>query len=558
MFCGNCGAKLPDDAKFCGSCGATVESIPVKKPVQQAAPVRPVTPAAPVKPPKQAPQKTTRKAPKKPGAMIGGIVGAVAVVALVVVLVLTLFGGDAAKVAKAMAKTAGAYTDAAEKLNLPEVNQLLESGEFSQEVSVWLEGMEYYEELEGVGARMTMDFSTKDKVIGMNLVPYFGSVDIVDVQLKLADSNLHLGSNELTGGNFYHINTETLGEDLAAMELADESIETLGFNVFTVMEQMKAIQEENKEAVKIVSDAAKNLGKAVEVEKTGKESMDINDNDVKCTVYHVMIPEDALGEFLGALEEAYESMDTTGAYLEILESIGIPKEVLDEMEYGMDSSDEMFEALDDVLDELGDVELDMYISDGYVMSVVYEGDIDGTDLEIALDLGGGKNYVDDLSIEIIAGENEIALVSNGDHGCKDGEFTDKTTLDMTEYGEAYRLMTSKMTYDPAAEEDNLSWTISTEYTSVKMEGTMTSGKDSMYLRLDEISVSEYDTEVVALGAEYSLGAYAGDNMDTGDSVALAELSEDELYEEAEMIAEDFIAWAERMKEEFPDLIYALS
>ena len=25
MFCGNCGAKLPDDAKFCEECGSRVE-----------------------------------------------------------------------------------------------------------------------------------------------------------------------------------------------------------------------------------------------------------------------------------------------------------------------------------------------------------------------------------------------------------------------------------------------------------------------------------------------------------------------------------------------------
>lgn len=578
MFCRNCGAQLPDDAKFCGTCGNLVAAAPVQKPTQQssldpqgavnqqraAAQQRVAAqqgaqaqqhvqmPPKPVKPVTPAPKKA-----KKTGLVIGGIAAGVAVIALVLVLVLTLFGGDAAKVAKAAAKTVGAYSEAVEKLNLPDVTELVEKGEYSQEVSVWLENMEYYEGISGFGARVTMDVNTNDKVIGMNMVPYFGSADIVDLKVKVENEQLYIGSEDLTGGKFYSVNTETFGQDLVDMGLEAEDVEDLGFNFFTVIEQMKELQTENEEATKILTDAAKALAKEIEVEKTGKETVDVNDNDVKCTVYHVMIPEDALSDYMGAVEDAYDEMDTVGGYLDILESMGIPDYVLEDMEYEMDTTDELFDAVDRLLEELGDLELDVYISGGYIMSVYYEGEYEGTDMEITLDLGGGKNYVDDLSFEMVTEYGEMVLVSNGDHSCADGEFTDKTTLDMELDGEEFNVLTSKMTYDPSAEDDNLSWTFSTEDVAFQMEGTLTAGKDSAYIRLDKISIFEYDDEVVCIGVEYKIDAYAGDNISIGSAVALPGMTEDELTAEAEEISEYAMDWAERVENDFPELIDAL-
>ena len=41
-------------------------------------------------------------------------------------------------------------------------------------------------------------------------------------------------------------------------------------------------------------ELAEELADAIEAEKTGKVSMDINDHHVDCTGYHVIIPKSAL------------------------------------------------------------------------------------------------------------------------------------------------------------------------------------------------------------------------------------------------------------------------
>jgi len=52
MFCENCGANVPDNAKFCTGCGANLESAAPAAPIQQ-----PVQTAAPIPPPPQQQQQ---------------------------------------------------------------------------------------------------------------------------------------------------------------------------------------------------------------------------------------------------------------------------------------------------------------------------------------------------------------------------------------------------------------------------------------------------------------------------------------------------------------------
>ena len=103
MFCPNCGAQLPDDAKFCGQCGANVPDAvqPPESPAEtapvQPAPAEPVA-AEPVTEPQpsasipgpvpEEPILTGRK--HSAGIVIGLIAAAVAVIAALVIFVVPM------------------------------------------------------------------------------------------------------------------------------------------------------------------------------------------------------------------------------------------------------------------------------------------------------------------------------------------------------------------------------------------------------------------------------------------------------------------------------------
>ncbi len=51
MFCKNCGAQLPDDAKFCLSCGHSFQDVKPNTPAQPTVPVQPIQSAPPLQNP---------------------------------------------------------------------------------------------------------------------------------------------------------------------------------------------------------------------------------------------------------------------------------------------------------------------------------------------------------------------------------------------------------------------------------------------------------------------------------------------------------------------------
>lgn len=584
MNCRRCGMALQETDKFCSGCGAPVTEQPVEVPAAEQSVETPVTeqpveapaaqqpvevpaaeqPAGAWQQPPYAQQPVSAwdaPAPKKKGVskILIGVIAGVAVIAVVLALIFSrVFASPASQVLKAVSKSAGAFSAASDNLELADMTGLMESGEYSQNVALWIDYMEDYEEVSGLGIRMTADSSLPDREMAMVLTPFLGSADLLDIQMKIEDSQLYLGSPELTGDKFYMIDTETLGTDLTAMGADTAGMENFGFNIFDISETLMEAVEPDEKAQKAFTKAVGNLADAIEVEKDGSETVEVNGKDLKCKAYNVVIPQDEMEDVLDAMEDLAGYDRYIEVYMEMFESMGLPAEIMESLESNsllLTGSGDSFGSLRDMLTYLGDIELKVYINDGYVVSVVYVIEIDSGEAELVLNLGGGKNYVDDLSLCIVNFDGDmLAVFSSGKHSGEKGVFTDETVLEMTMDGYTETLMVSELRYEP--EDDGyFSWELIFEEDEsfMLLEGQLTAEKNSMNLRIDELGLYEYGEAIMAIGMEYGIGTYNDDSVEVEDFVALADMTEDDLMEAVNEISENGTVWAADILEQIPEL-----
>lgn len=547
MFCENCGKKLEDHLKFCTNCG-TVVSAPaaVKAPTEPA----PAAPQPPVQPPVYPVTPAPTPKPKKKFNPLFVILPVGAVVAiLVVVLLISLFsgvlGGGSVKVLAAFAKTAEAYSSAYNELDLPKMDIPVEDGVFNTTASVKINKLPYASELEGIGVKIEASSNLPESSMYMKLTPAYGNIGILDAKILLNGSKIYASVPELTGDHVYMVNTETLGMDLVDLGIADPETADLGFNIFNIINKIKEASGIDEEAKELLTDAAKTLSKEIEVEKIGKEETSVNGKKVKCTVYRMTLSEDAMEEFVNTVMDVMEDTNTTDVYMDILKSIGLPDYVLDEISYELDVDgiyNDLSDVIDDVLNELGDLELDIYLSKGYVMSIYYENSIDDVDVELTIDLGGGKNYVDDLSIELFADDVEIVLESNGNHSCQDGVFTDTTTLDVNDGYDKIRI-SSEFSFEPKASDENFNWSVKVDDFKAKVIGQITLEEKFASVKLDKIELSSGGTQALSVSLETTVSEYEDIGMSTKNSYELLKMSEDELMAEMEYLEETATSWA---------------
>ena len=584
MFCGHCGKELPDGAKFCIYCGkAQVEAEetavpepapePIPEPASEPAPqpepqpeptpqpepapqpkVEPVTPPA-----TEDPVITGKKRPK-------ALIGIIAVV-VVVVLAIAAFasgivgGGPEAKIKSAIGKSVQAYSKAVDKLGLPSAETFTKAGAVSQELSVVLDRVpEMGSELSGVGVKLATAADMKNQKIRIDLGLLLDDDEPLASALLFVDGDIvAVGSPEIMDDTYLGVNTATLGEDLVEMLDYDEGFGEISFNLFELVEKTRKLTE----SVTYDKAAEKALTDAIEIESGDSREMRINGQSVKCTGYDVVIPADALIDYLLAQVEASRDATTVEDMLTILEDIGLPVDELDVDEDLMgDTADELEEGLEYLADELEDIELDVYLSGGYVMAVVGEVEIEKEALSFEFYFGGGKNYADDLSFEITGPDDEfvIRFESKGDHTGKDGAITDKSELIVESYGYTDMRLVSDLTFEPGKDGENFSWRLRErewDTFTVKAEGSLTGGKDSFKLDLEELGLT-IDGETLSVELCYDLAVTKGVQIPEADVEMILTMDEDELYDLGEKIGESAAEFIEEIIYDYPlleELLY---
>ena len=512
MKCSKCGAELRDGAKFCPNCGATLDSA-------GAAGTAPSLTGAP------AGGKRRGR-----GLIVAGVAAVAVVVAVAAAAVGGIFSSPQDKVEKAFHKTAAAYAEVSEKMGMPDLNQLTEEQSVSQRLSLELasvnEQLAGYDLsfLKGIGLRLDTDLDGAGRKMAVDLAAYWGADEILSAQLLAEDNLLSFSLPQFTGGDFYSVDTTTLGADLADWGVNED----LGFNLFDLLELCTPSAEVREQMEQAMAEASEALFGAMEVEKAGSETIDVNGKNVDADAYDVLIPQDAMEDYADALIDALRMMDYVGIYEEALRSVGLPEDQVDSLVSRLrDPYQELSDGIGYVLDELGDLELTVYVSGGCLSAVVY----DDRGVEIGLYLGGGEEYVDDLSLEISADGGRVLIESSGDHAGKSGVFTDETVLRVQEGGETAFRLTSEYRYEPKAEDGNFLWEISVDdLGSLNFEGQMTTTDDSLSLVLEDISLRAMGMEVFALEGEYYMGPCEEIALSADGAERILELSDSELAE----------------------------
>lgn len=549
MYCTKCGTQLSDDARFCYGCGTpTNSSAPTGTAGAQ---------------PRYENAATPKKPPKKKKRGILAIVAIVAAVVLVGVAVAALafsglFGSDSVKVAAALAKSGEAFSDAVDQMELTDLSSLTESKKVSEDISVWIDEIDGSSTMKGMGIRLSADSNLPGRNVGMAVTPFFGSADLLSVQMKLEDSEVYVGSPELTGGKFYMINTQTFCQDLENMGADMGEAAGISFNIFDIIEKAEKLYGKNDDLTKEIKQAAIELAKSAEVEKSGSETIAVNGQNLKCTAYDVLITENSMYKFVTTLEDAYLNAQNPGGLGELLESMGLPAEVVEEMEYTLEgSSTDITDAFSDiyyVVEQLGDIQLALYLHDGYVVAAVYEKNFDGTDVAMILNIGGGKNYVDDISLRLIAEDEEYRIGSSGNHAGTNDVFTDETVVEYVYNGDGYTLATLNTTYAPKQKSDNFNFKMDMDSVAVQLRGQLTCDEEFMNLNLNKITVSEYGEALAVLGMELRIGKYEGDSFSVMNYQALADMTQDDLIYAVEEIAEYASDWAINLDSTLQDML----
>lgn len=542
MFCKNCGKELSDNAKFCNACGT--ETMPAAAPVLEQ-PLQTATEVA---------------APRKAVPPVAIIIGAVAAVAvLVLTLLLTgVFDSDSTRVFKALEKSGKAFEHAAEALDLPDLKYIQADKAYSVDFGFQINEVYGAEEISDLGLTGSADFSLSDKKMGMTLTPSYGSVELLNMQMKLDNNMLYLNIPEITGETGYSMNTETVFQDVSRFTEVPEELADVRINVMELMRIMDEKMMYTKEDQKKVDEAIVALLKSIEAEKTDSGEITVNGNDMKCDKYHVVVPEHSLRDYFSVLANIMAEKNVAQAMREAYIAMNIPTEEMDFSDLEM-GTDEIMDELDDMLNELGDIELEVYLKGGYVMAVIFETDMDGEEVEFVLNIGGGENYVDDLSLTVSDDYTTIVMESSGNHAAKGGAFTDETVMYVKEDGEKYVVLDSSLSFDTRSKAENFEWTLDMDESAdmaLDICGSVTFTGSSMTVDLTDICISEYGQELVDLSVYYQVDPYS-DNIQLPGTVELLKLSENEILEEIEALSARVETWAMGLLDKIPELQYLL-
>ena len=545
MFCKKCGRSLTDSDKFCLDCGTPVDQMEEEIVFAQA----------------EAPASVKKSKAK----LLIPVVALVAVVGIVAALLLSgVFASDSAKLLEAIANSVAAWNEAS-VLDEEDLTWLAETREeYSGEMSLWLEDFPEEVLLEGFGIRADFNYSQPKRCFDMTMAPTFGYADIIHAQLVLKDNELYIGSRELTKDTYYMIHTDLLGQEMNALGAGVPELDSMGFNVFDMAETMQESYLDTQESAKNLMEVVKSVQEDVQVEKTGSVEIDVNGVSKKADAYHVLIPQSTVSAILDAAEPIYLAQNGTDGILEMYRSMGMDEETLlmmeEELKEAAAMQKESFDEVRKAIEAMGDLELDMYVSDKLVVAVEFAVTHEDVTVDFRIALGGGENYVDNLSISAEDQDGEgFLIISEGDHGAKNGTFTDKTT--MTIGGDTNAVLTSELRYAPEAQSDNLSWTISAreddvDVMGIEMNGQLTLNDKEFFLRMDELKLDD-GYSAFTFGIEYRFGPYAPDEVDTSNSLVLAEMTDADMAAASTNLMTNAMEWLSWLQENFPELVSML-
>lgn len=508
------------------------------------------------------PSETHRAAPvrKKPrGRMIAWICGIAAVLAICIAAVFLFVLTPKNRVALAAKKSANAYAAAAEKVIPFDYAALAEKQAFSQEFSLGVSSIPHLALSRSLGLRLRVDTSIPDEYLGAEFALTAGDETLLSLRAAADGDLVYAGSPELLDSSYYGLNTRTLGKDISEPSLGLDpqgELADLSFNLFE-------LYNDYLKAEPLDPSVSKDLFDALEVERQGSGKIRVNGNSLSCTEYLVAIPTDALADYLDAFNSTYMQSRSPERLRGMLRSMGLHEDMIENAVSGSENSDyaeftDMSPLISGLREMDTDLELTVYVSGGYVVGVDYSGSNDYSDYELKIRLGGGKTYVNDLSIELnVDNETTLLLESSGDHMPKDGVFTDETTVDADGMQASF-----SCTYEPSASGDNFtldcSFSDNRDFLVLNGSGRIEADKHTMNVALDSITLSD----ATASGERLTLSlGYVISDFEQGftakSPVSLFDLLESEINDIERTVNDNLEYILDRIDTLFPDLFWSL-
>lgn len=546
MICRNCGNEMRPDARFCPHCGA----------------VNGESPGAGVYAGPEAPISGGRK--KKTGLVIGAAAATAAVIAVAAFVLLGgLFGSPKGQVEKALIKSAAAYAAAEKRLGLPDTGEWEQDRAVSQTMDLELKSVNGelvgydLSALEGLGLGLSMDYSGADRWLAYGLRAFWGEEELLGLWFKADDDELYFNSPQITGQTCYGVNTETLGADLKAMDSEGAGeLEDVSFNLFDLMDTVLDSMDEGK-LEKTAEEANRALWEAVKVKKMGGRTLSINGTETKTDAYRVIIPQKDLEDYVSAMEELMSTADYLAVYEELMAYMGVPQEEIDDLVEELKELElygELADALRELIRETGDLELEVCLSGGYISAVRYEDEIWNEDVELTVYLGGGEEYVDDLGIEIETEGVKVTVSSSGDHGLKNGVYTDETSIRFRQNGVNLARVTSELRYDPKSGDDNFQWGLDVNSSgllllSLKTEGCLLAEDRQISLSLEDITLGSMGTDICSLAFRWTVSGRA-ERTSIENPRLVTRMTEEELMEMVLDTQQNVLDWSNEMEQLF--------
>ncbi len=482
---------------------------PVPQPIPQAAPAGNVIGFDPNT---GAPIYAAPAQKKNKGLLIGLIAAAaVLVVALAVVLVMVFLGNPEKKVTKAMIKTFGNFANGDNKLATAlNVTDIFEGGEYTISFEGDVTDTYFEETVSADGAFI----KSKDAL------QITGGADLSDIEdIPYLEGILEWNASEiiadvpLFGYAFVYNYTEDVDGILTDLfdeiDMDPEEVNEAIAEAYKTLFSNQGKLEESEFYKGMMDIVEKDLKGSYEFEKCDAEEFEINDKDVKCKGYEMVIPKKAMKKYMN------DYLAYVGQYYD--EVMGSAFEEISGESFEdlmMEAADEM----DEMWDELGDLTMRYYIYKGEIAAISCEIQ----NVEVTLELNGGDYRAQNMTLKVPGGKAYI------ESEIEDGVETLKFKVDSEEL----------FSYEYDSESGDLSFMVNDGWDEMEFDGiNIKKEKDAFVVGLD-IEVEEEDmaiegTVTLKKGAdmkEISEDTFDLNSADEDDFMEMAEEIEDLVYD----------------------------
>jgi hypothetical protein len=328
----------------------------------------------------------------------------------------------------------------------------------------------------------------------------------------------------LTGGHLLGINTETLSQDLPDANI-DESE---NFNYFEMISEHTdengkfTLSADTLKAMKDAYDAMSDASTWATAEETELTVADISG---KCKTYTLTIPAEEARNFLLNMMTAFFNDDYCSKVLQ-----GVLSEELyyyDSYEqYVEENLDELKASLEEELTQ--DVTAVFYVKDKMLRGVDFTLSNDETLMAFELRFGMDKNPANYIGLTLRdENDEELRVVSSGDHIMNAGKFTDKTAVTFKDSEAEETILALDTDYDAESGAYSVELSLDPEgdLVTVRAAGNLSVDGKTMELTFDSIHVITAEADV-AFGGKYSVSESAGVEADVTGAEMISDMTEE--------------------------------